>query len=608
MSTCASCGRYIGLVDDCPYCGARQTGRVPVRVLRWVAVTLVVLGLGTLWLAARQTAVPLVALGEADAWMNTAYVRVRGRCVEIPTYDPTREVFGFWIDDGTGRAYVTAYRSETRELIAAQQVPALGDLVEVTGTLRVRPELLTLVLNAPDALRISRNVALDRSIGSLTVRDEYQRVRVRGQVRAVTMPHPSLTLITLRDATGVIPVVLSHDLITFAGISPTLRVGQTLEVTAAVATYRGRVQLVLASPTDLVPLDQPVHFALIKPVAALTPADVGRMVLLRGRVMAVSPFSAGVKAILDDGSGTVVLLLWRSLYDAVAGSEMLKVGAQVQAQGQLALYQGMFEIVPEIAEDVQILATAVPSPTPTSIRRPTPTAVQSPAFESLVVTPSVLTLSPTPLPATPSPKALPAAVSVGTITAARIGEELTVEGIVVGTASFSQGFRFTVDDGSGRLVLLMWHSVYDDCWDRPNLNLGAHVRATGKIVEYQGELQLQPAWGGQVQVLAKGTPLVPLRTIGSLGGADVGQRVMIEGQVLRVGGHPSSVEVALGDESGEIVIFVWRNILDRVPQNVGLGTVGSRVRVVGLVEVYRGNLQLKPALPYDITVLEIAQE
>jgi len=64
--------------------------------------------------------------------------------------------------------------------------------------------------------------------------------------------------------------------------------------------------------------------------------------------------------------------------------------------------------------------------------------------------------------------------------------------------------------------------------------------------------------------------------------------------------------VFVGDGSGEVVVFVWRTVLDRISNNTALGTPGSRVRVVGTVEVYRGNLEVTPTLPNDVVVLETA--
>jgi DNA/RNA endonuclease YhcR with UshA esterase domain len=193
---------------------------------------------------------------------------------------------------------------------------------------------------------------------------------------------------------------------------------------------------------------------------------------------------------------------------------------------------------------------------------------------------------------------------IGDITAGRVGEEVTVEADVVGATSFSEGFEFTLDDGTGQIVLLMWHNVYDDCWDAPEINLGARVRATGEIGEYGGELQIQPGFGGDVEAVEGAGPWAPSRDIGSLSGDGAGRRVMIGGSVIRVEGGSSWVKIFVGDDTGEVVVFIWRNVLDRIPNNTGLGVEGTRVRVVGLLEIYRDNLQLSPTLPYDVIVLD----
>jgi len=262
-------------------------------------------------------------------------------------------------------------------------------------------------------------------------------------------------------------------------------------------------------------------------------------------------------------------------------------------------------------------ATAVPAPAetpaPTSTLPPTevpteaPTMTPAPTLTPIPTATSTPTDVPTPS-VTPEPTATPTPAVVltplGQINAGRVGEEVTVEGAVVETASLSSGFKFTLDDGTGRVVLLMWHDVYDDCWDAPQINLGATVRATGEIGEYEGELQIEPGFGGDVKAVEGAAAWATPREIGSLTGSDAGQRVMIEGRVIRVEGTQSAAKVFVGDDTGETLVLIWRNVLDRIPSNTALGVEGTRVRVVGTVDVYRSNLEVVPALPYDVVVLE----
>lgn len=261
-------------------------------------------------------------------------------------------------------------------------------------------------------------------------------------------------------------------------------------------------------------------------------------------------------------------------------------------------------------------ATPSPTNTPRQTDTPAPTETASP---TATPQPTVnLTITPTAAPSTlptattaavsrPAPTPTPTILltSIRSITVDDVGEEVTLEGRVVDTVSFSSGFQFVLDDGTGQIVLLMWHNVYDDCWDAPKMNLDGMVRVTGEITQYEGQLEIQPRFGREVKVIRESADQVPQRDIGSIGGVDEGQRVTIEGHVVRTEGLSSAVKVFLADDTGEILVFVWRNVLDRVADNTGLGTPGSLVRVVGTVQKYRSNLEIVPALPNDVRVLEI---
>ena len=555
MSHCPSCGRYVGPYPACPYCGARLSGRISLRIVKITAILLATVGLAILWFAATRAEVPLVQIGQAGATMNMAYVRLQGHCTRAPAYDAENETLSFWIEDDTGEMRVSAYRAETRQIIEEHHVPAPGDLVKVAGTLRVREDFLSLTIDVPEQLQITRAEPVDRAIGTIGPEDEYLRVRVRGQVRSVQEPYEGLTLITVRDKTGSIPVAVSADLVALSdglvalsdGPPPTPSQGQPVEVVAAVSLYRDTPQLVPASVADIVPLSQPVPVAVERRIGELTSVDVGQLAVVRGTVAGVDPFSAGVKATLDDTTGAIVVLLWQSVYDGM--HDGLEIGAQVQVQGEISEYRGQLELIPELAEDVQVLAHVTsPNPTP-----------------------------------------------VGELTAADVGRRVTLRGTLGPPDPFSAGVKFTLDDGTSQITLLFWSDEYERAPD--GLGAGAQVIATGEVAEYQGELELMHLDAGKITVLSPGTappPAEPEETaIGDVTPADVGRTLALSGTLGEMVTFSKGVKFPLGDGSGTIILLLWQEVYDGIP-DAGLLVPGAEVEVVGRVDEYQGELEIVP--------------
>ena len=632
MGHCPDCGRYVGPYEVCPYCGAPMAGRLPIRAVKAAAVLLATLGLAALWFVARRTEVPVMSIGQARAATNLAYVRIEGRCSRGPRYDRDTEYLSFWIADGSGEMRVASYRAETRVLLDQNRVPALGDEVSVAGPLRVKGDHVSLTLNVPGEMSLRRSEPEPCTLSELETDRALRRVQVRGQIRRVTEPYAGLTVFTLQDETGAVDVALNDDAVALGGVTPTLTIGEVVDLVGTVSEYGGEPQLVVASGADVIPDPGAASLFPHAFLTELSTADAGRWVRARGLVSEVNPFSAGLKLLLDDGSGTLTVLLWEDLFAAISDHPVrgpyLSPGTELEVAGQIAEYRGELELIPELIADVRVLATAAPgadqepgtaSTTPSATEAalasaPPPSPTRGPTntcSPTVTVEPTAGT-SATPVPSpTAEPSSTPTVVlaPIGAINVDHIGEEVTVEGEVLETASFSHGFKFTLEDGQDRIILLMWHDVYDDCWDRTKINLGGRVRATGEVTQYEGQLQIEPRFGGDVKVVAPAPSTAPLRAIGSLTAGDTGLRLTIEGEVIRTEGLSSAVKVFLSgsgrEDRGEIAVFIWRNVLDRIPNNTGLGTPGSRVRVVGCVQIYRSNLELVPVLPNDVTVLEI---
>jgi DNA/RNA endonuclease YhcR with UshA esterase domain len=554
MSQCPSCGRFVGPYEVCPYCGARQAPRLSLRAVKWGAILLATVGLALLWIAAARAPLPHISIQQAAATMNFAYVEIAGQVVCSPAYNPDSRSLSFTVDDGTGQMRVWAFRDVVDELRAAGRIPGLGDRVTVAGTLRVREEDVSLTLNVPEHLEIGRAAAEERAIGSITAADALRRVRVRGQVWDVREPYSGLTLITLRDATGAVDVAMDASLRYLTGDFRPPEVGQSLEVTATVSLYRDTPQLVPSSVGDIVPLAETVPVAERRPIGSLSAADEGRLVTVQGTVRQAEPFSAGYRMTLDDGTGSVTVLLWNDLYRALPDPSSLRTDAQLEVTGEVAIYRNTLEIIPVRPRDV-VLLTGPPSAR---------------------------------------------ALSIGALADQPLGATVTVEGTVIAAESFQNGFRLTLDDGTGQVVLLLWLSAYDRLADPARLQTGVRVRATGELDKYRGQREVVPARGSDV-IITQAAPAPAQRDIASITPADMGAVVAVEGTVTRSEPFSQGYRVWIDDGSGEIMLLLWENIYGRVAGRERL-TAGARVRAIGVVEEYRGTLEIIPQLPGDITV------
>lgn len=556
MTHCSSCGRFIGPYETCPHCGARQAPRLSLRAVKRAAIILSTVGLALLWFVAIRAPLPRISINQATSTMNFAYVEIAGQVVRGPTYNPDSQSLSFTVDDGSGRMRVWAFRDVAEELRRRGRVPGLGDRVIVAGTLRAREDDISLTLNVPDHLDVLRPEAEERTIASITPDDVLRRVRVRGQVWEIREPYSGLTLITLRDATGAVDIAVDSSLQWLTGSLRPPEIGQSVEVIATVSLYRNTPQLVPPSVREIAPISETVPIAEERAIGTLTADDEGRMVTVRGTVEQAQRFSTGYRLAVQDDTGTVTIVLWQDIYRSLPDPSSLQEGAEVEVTGEVSLYRGKPEIIPSRPRDVVVHTEA------------------------------------------PSARALP----IGALESEPPGSPVTIEGAIVAAESFREGFRLTLSDGTGQVILLLWLSVYDEVSGAPDLREGTWVRATGTLEEYEGRREVVPSRGEDVVITAPGATDIPPRTIASLTPADVGTAVVVEGTVARAEPFSQGYRAWIEDDSGKILLLLWENIYERIPGRENL-TAGARVRASGQVKEYRGALEIVPRLPGEVVIL-----
>jgi DNA/RNA endonuclease YhcR with UshA esterase domain len=380
-------------------------------------------------------------------------------------------------------------------------------------------------------------------------------------VREDRTPYEGLRILTLRDISGEIDVTLPVSTTAMGGALPEVTVGQTVQAVGAVDQYKGTPQVSVGRGGDLLVLDESMTIAPERRIGELSAGDVGSLCAVQGVVSNVSTFSAGVKCVLDDGSGTATLLLWQDLYDSLPEREALAQGAMVRVQGEVSEYRGELEIVPELPSDVAVLA----------------------ATQRIV-----------------------AERQVGKLSMEDVGQMVQVEGVLTSLRTFAAGVRGTLDDGTGAVTLLLWQDVYDGRPDPAALAPGTVLRVEGEVAEYKGELELVPQAAGDVVVV--GTVELPSEewAIGQLSADDVGQTVQIAGRITQVSPFSQGVKYSLDDGTGIITLLLWQDLYSQLDNAVALAEE-AWVSVRGEIDEYQGKLEIIPQVPADVSVTRSGQ-
>jgi DNA/RNA endonuclease YhcR with UshA esterase domain len=559
IGECPSCGLFVGPHARCPYCGADVGRRMVVRAFRVGSLVLAVLGLAVLFLVARRSQVPTVEIGSLAGTMNWAYLRLEGLVTRQPAYDPEAQSLQFWVQDGTGEILVSAYGPVAESLRASGLVPVMGDDVAVEGTLRVKEDFQYLVLDVPEHTEVRPCVPVEMSVAEALAAPRYRVARLEGQVREERVPYEGLRILTLRDASGEIEVTLPDGPAPLGGAVPDVAVGQAVQVTGALDEYRGTPQLSVGHGSDLLILDEPIIIARELPVGELTAGGAQHLFAVEGVITRVSTFSAGTRCTLDDGSGTITLLLWQDLYDSLLEPAALVRGATVRVQGHVAEYRGALEIVPELPSDVTLVATA----------------------ERAV-----------------------AGRPLGALTTADVGQTVAVEGVLESLRSFSAGFRGSLDDGTGTATLLLWQDVYDGLSDAAALAPGAVLRVEGEVSAYRGELEVVPQVPAGVRIVGVVELPSQERAIGQITAGDVGQTVQVTGRIDGVSLFSQGVRYRLDDGTGTITLLVWQELYDRLEDAASLARE-AWVAVRGAIDEYQGELEIVPQVPADLVVARV---
>lgn len=494
---CPDCGRFVGAVTKCPYCGAKVEKRMSLVATRWAAVLLSTIGLFLLYLMAKHRDIPVVLLGDVKPTMNFGQIRVVGQ-VDSDARTFKNGGMGFNVSDGTGTIMVFVSQNQAKDLIANNLVPKAGDGIDFAGGLNISDEESSMRLLSVRDLHLTRSAAASVRLADIDDSLVGKAVTLVGKVvELVPPPADSKRPYELRIADDSGEQTLNFWPTEFEQIpnKDALAAGAYVRARVSVASYKDKLQLKLASGMDLEVLDAPpaaaaslnpakmaaaaykkeqtaaprdfsrgrLSQAELLPIGAISAANDGQVVRVRGRVASVRAPAAGTKQpfslILQEGDASIRVTYWSNIDEVIAVKPV--EGAEFEIEGVIEVYKDKPGLKVESGYKVSQVA-------------PAPAA---------------------------APAAEPAAAgSIAALTAADKGQVRTVQGTLGAPRALGKGTAYALSDSSGSIDLILWDSIIP-AEVRAALAEGMKVSATGEIGEYSGKLQLKANPGASVQAI-----------------------------------------------------------------------------------------------------------
>jgi DNA/RNA endonuclease YhcR with UshA esterase domain len=243
-------------------------------------------------------------------------------------------------------------------------------------------------------------------------------------------------------------------------------------------------------------LNAPQHLQVQSPAPLQVPiADVGtnlayQRVTVRGMVRSDRRPYDGLRVLtLRDGSGEIDIVFAVASLPPGEDLPAAMIGQSVQATGAVDQYRGLAQISLGRACDLLVLEEAV---------------------------------------------VLAAHQPIAQITSQDVGHMASVAGVIVKVVPFSAGAKLQVEDGTGRVTVVLWQELLGQLVDREDLAAGATVHALGEIAEYRGTLEIVPEIPSDLEVVAPAEPVDSASQLAEPGAESVGPQVEVEGSLRSV--------------------------------------------------------------------------
>ncbi len=221
---CPNCGRYVGSLEVCPYCGTKIPKHTAYYYVKYGSLAFAIIGIVFLLIFAQSVPVQYVHIGDITQTYNYGTVEIRGVVSSTPSlliYQEGSSTLYFDVDDGTGVMSVHVYSPTVQELAKAHKVPCFGCFVKVIGEVYFRGDNRYMIVNSPEQITIEVPQAVDMSIEEIESieypQGTYVWVHMQAHVVDVWKTTSGSYVMNVTDGTGYIDVYVPFSVVNLTG-------------------------------------------------------------------------------------------------------------------------------------------------------------------------------------------------------------------------------------------------------------------------------------------------------------------------------------------------------------------------------------------------------
>ena len=207
----------------------------------------------------------------------------------------------------------------------------------------------------------------------------------------------------------------------------------------------------------------------------------------------------------------------------------------------------------------------------------------------------------------------PTLVPIAQILSGIITTSVNIEGRIVSSDNFTDGFKLYLNDGTGQIPVLIRAAPFDEIKTPRQLNIGAAARLTGRpdVRPISETIQFVLSLGRDISITIPAEDPVTVwqsHTLGEMNGNDFNATVVISGTITNIqpfanSVYGSGVLVVLTDPTGSQNLRL-RSVVATRATAAGALNLGERVQVVGHVKATKKvGITIDVLLPQDITAI-----